>query len=686
MTIRPNIFGVTAIVCGFSALGCAENSGEPVATAPSALSQSLQAEDAVFAQAALETLHSGYTGNGYVNTDNVAGSYVEWRVTVPAGISATLGIRYALESGTRSAALRVNGALVSSSLSFASTGAWNSWGLKTANVSLSPNTNVIRLTCTSSMGCPNLDRLDVTYDDPRVAVDGFFTTPSLSTFLLRSGSLQAVSWRYTFTTPPSTWTQSSFGATGWASGSSGFGFGPGVVGDVVRTAWAESSPQIWARTTFSIASSADFPKLMFWGRWDDHLQVYVNGVLAFAEASTSRGYRFFGLTPAGRAALKTGTNTLAVRVTDTGGSKYFDLGVFRDQTLTTRPMSGFDNTPALAAYGETLRQFMVERGIPAGVLSVMKRDRVVVSRGVGWKDKARTTTISENAVMRLMSIDKSITHAAVRRIIDANTFDPVSGQTITPDTLVFPLLAAHGLTPPPGFSVDPLVNQITVGHLIAHQGGLFEPPAAQELYDAFDITGEQSNLHHNVRWVYAAGTWFVPGQCPNTGGCYSSSGYMVLRYLVHVLKGDLLGYLRNTVLAPVGTADVHLAAERLENRLPSEPGYFTFGAPVDRWINLENYTALSATAPALTRFARGYHIFQGNRLVDPLTGKWAAIPDNGGWVFGGLGEGATSFLLQRLWDEVNIAVIFNMDGEDFGTIVDRLAAVTDAMPESAWGP
>lgn len=676
---------MSGIVWGVGVLGCAENATEPVGTTSSALSQTLQAEDAVFSQAHLETQHAGYTGNGYVNTDNVAGSYVEWRVTVPAAIPATLGFRYALDSGTRNATLRVNGAVVGSSLSFASTGSWSNWGVTTANVTLAPQTNIIRLTCTSSTGCPNLDRLDVTYGDPRVAVDGFFTTPALATFLLRSGSLQAVNWKYTFTPPPSTWMQPSFGATGWATGASGFGFGPGVTGDVVRTGWAESSAQMWARTTFSIASASDLPKVMFWGRWDDHLQVYVNGTLAFAEASTSRGYRFFGLTPAGRAALKTGTNTLAVRVTDTGGSKYFDLGVFRDQTLTTRPMSGFETTPALAPYAQTLRQFMVERGIPAGVLAVMKRDQVVVSRGVGWKDKARTTTISENAVMRLMSIDKSITHAAVRRILDANTYDPVSGQTITENTLVFPLLAAHGLTPPPGFSVDPTVNQITVGHLIQHQGGLFEPPSADELYDAFDITPAQSNLHHNVRWVYAAGTWFVPGQCPNAGGCYSSSGYMVLRYLVHVLKGDLLGYLRNTVLAPVGTADVFLSAERLESRQPSEPGYFTFREPYDRWINLENYTALSTTAPALTRFARGYHIFQGNRLIDPATGQWAAIPDNGGWVFGGLGEGTVSFLFQRLWDEVNIAVIFNMDGEDFGPIVDQLDAVTNSLPDSAWG-
>ena len=674
-------------MCALGAVSCGATDSEPLGTEQAALSQSLQAEDATFSQAHTETTFAGYTGNGYVNTDNVAGSWVEWRVTSPAAVAATLGFRYALESGTRSATLRVNGAVVGSNLAFASTGAWTSWSTKTANVSLAANTNVIRLTCASATGCPNLDRLDVSYEDPRAAVDGFFLTPPLASFVLQSGSLAAVSWKYTFAAPPSNWTQVSFPATGWATGSPGFGGGTGVVGDRVRTAWAEATPELWARTTFSIGSSADLPKIMLWGRWDDALEVYVNGVLAFAEATTSRGYRFFGLTPAGRAALKTGANTLAVHVTDTGGSRYFDLGVFRDQTLTTRPIQGFERKPALAAYTNTVRQFMVERGIPAGVLAVMKRDQVVVSRGIGWKDKARTTPLSENAVMRLMSIDKSLTHAAIRRIIDANTYDPVSGQTVTENTLVFPLLEAHGLTPPPGWAIDPIVNQITIRHLLDHQGGLLEPPNPAELYSAFGITPEQSNLHHNVRWTYAMGTRWVPGQCPYPpADCYSSVGYMVLRYVVHQLKGDLLGYLRGTVLAPVGTADVFLAAERLESRQPSEPGYFTFTAPYDRWVFLENYTALSTTAPALVRFARGYHIFQGNRLIDPATGQWAPVPDNGGWVFGGLGEGTVSFLIQRLWDEVNIALIFNMAGEDFGPIVDQLHAVTDSLSESDWGP
>jgi CubicO group peptidase (beta-lactamase class C family) len=367
--------------------------------------------------------------------------------------------------------------------------------------------------------------------------------------------------------------------------------------------------------------------------------------------------------------------------------------VFRGQALTDRPMSGFER-PGLTAYANLVRRFMVEQGIPAGVLAVSKRDQLVVSRGIGWKDKAMTTTIEPNAVVRLMSVDKAITLAAIRRIIDAGTFDPASNRTITDDTPIFPVLAAHGLTPPPGVSVPSLVNQITIRHLIDHVGGLPGVPWPPDLYAAFGITAAQSNLTHNVRWMYGAGPEFVPGSCPHVEGCYSSSGYMVLRYLVHVLKGDLITYLRNVVLAPVGTNEVFLSYERLENRLPSEPGYMTFVEPYDRWVFLENYTALSATAPALVKFARGYHLPTGARLINPATGGWSHPEnDNGTYVAAGGGEGLVSWVIQRLSDEVNIAIVFPLAGgftphpeatTPSVDIVRDLDELTNTIPESAW--
>ena len=42
--------------------------------------------------------------------------------------------------------------------------------------------------------------------------------------------------------------------------------------------------------------------------------------------------------------------------------------------LIARPSAGFERTAALAAYSNAVRQFMIEHGIPAGVLAVMKKD------------------------------------------------------------------------------------------------------------------------------------------------------------------------------------------------------------------------------------------------------------------------------------------------------------------------
>jgi hypothetical protein len=93
---------------------------------------------------------------------------------------------------------------------------------------------------------------------------------------------------------------------------------------------------------------------------------------------------------------------------------------------------------------------------------------------------------------------------------------------------------------------------------------------------------------------------------------------------------------------------------------------------------------LAATAPALVRFARGYHIAYFNRLLDPVLRTWAPIPDNGTWVFVGGQEGTFDLLRQRLWDEVGIAVIFNISG-DYGLLADELHELTSSISEADWG-
>jgi glucose/arabinose dehydrogenase len=121
-----------------------------------------QAENGTISQGVVESNHAGYTGSGFVNMDNVVGSYVELGVTATAAGAASLVFRYA--NGTtvdRPMDISVNGTTVAAARSFPGTGAWTTWEESTLNTTLKAGANTIRVTSTTANGGPNLDRLQV---------------------------------------------------------------------------------------------------------------------------------------------------------------------------------------------------------------------------------------------------------------------------------------------------------------------------------------------------------------------------------------------------------------------------------------------------------------------------------------------------------------------------------------------
>jgi glucose/arabinose dehydrogenase len=121
-----------------------------------------QAENATIDQGVVESNHTGYTGSGFVNLDNVTGSHVEFSVNADTSGPASLAIRFANGTTTdRPMDVTVNGTLVADDRSFPGTGAWTTWQESTLNATLTTGTNTIRLTSTTINGGPNLDRLRV---------------------------------------------------------------------------------------------------------------------------------------------------------------------------------------------------------------------------------------------------------------------------------------------------------------------------------------------------------------------------------------------------------------------------------------------------------------------------------------------------------------------------------------------
>jgi hypothetical protein len=122
-----------------------------------------EAENATYsAGSTVDTDHAGYSGTGFVNTDNAAGAYVEWAVNAVAAGTKTVAIAYA--NGTtsdRPMDITVNGQVVASGVSFPATADWTTWRTVSVAVPLTAGAITIRATATTASGCPNLDYLDV---------------------------------------------------------------------------------------------------------------------------------------------------------------------------------------------------------------------------------------------------------------------------------------------------------------------------------------------------------------------------------------------------------------------------------------------------------------------------------------------------------------------------------------------
>ncbi|MDT7783488.1 MAG: unsaturated rhamnogalacturonyl hydrolase, partial [Pseudonocardiales bacterium] len=130
------------------------------ATAQAASLQDLgqyEAESAVISRGVVESNHAGFTGSGFVNYDNVAGSSVEFTVTS----DGPLTFRYA--NGTsvdRPLAISVDGS-APVTVSFPGTGAWTTWRTQQVSLTLPAGGAKVRATATTANGGPNLDSLTV---------------------------------------------------------------------------------------------------------------------------------------------------------------------------------------------------------------------------------------------------------------------------------------------------------------------------------------------------------------------------------------------------------------------------------------------------------------------------------------------------------------------------------------------
>jgi CubicO group peptidase (beta-lactamase class C family) len=302
-----------------------------------------------------------------------------------------------------------------------------------------------------------------------------------------------------------------------------------------------------------------------------------------------------------------------------------------------RPITG-KNAPAFAPIDLAVLKFMDTIGCQTATIAISEDGRLVYSRGYGWSDEHKTKPVPPDALMRIASVTKPITAAAIKNL--------VRSKQLALDAKAFELIEVNA---PGGKVADPRVGNITVGQLLEHKGGWDRDAIFDPMFRTKQIEKELKLDHpatpvNVIEYMLTRPLQFTPGE----KSVYSNFGYCVLgRVLEKTMKKPYSECIQQSICKPLGINDIKPGHGALTMRDAREVWY-----PVaEDAFSLEVLDAnggLIASAPALCQFLQVYWLTGDRRMPGERMNLTA---------FGSL-PGTTAMVCQRP-DGVNVAVLFN---------------------------
>ena len=224
----------------------------------------------------------------------------------------------------------------------------------------------------------------------------------------------------------------------------------------------------------------------------------------------------------------------------------------------------------------------LKAGVPAVQIAVSHHGQVIYSEAFGVTDRESATEATPRSVLRVGSITKQFTAAAILRLAERGAlslddriekyvpeFDP-RGRTIT---------LRHLLTHTSGVARDPYPPTMTVAAVIAPY------PREQAIKT---LNGKPFDFTPGSKWSY------------------SNSGFLLLGYAIESITGrPYAEFIQNELALPLGLIDTGVCGT---SNLPLTDGY---GLVQGQWMRLWSYHtsgmvssgALCSTASDLTRWA-----------------------------------------------------------------------------------
>lgn len=217
-------------------------------------------------------------------------------------------------------------------------------------------------------------------------------------------------------------------------------------------------------------------------------------------------------------------------------------------------------------FDAAILRFMRYWGIRGGSFALMRNDSLLYAKGYGFSNTADSTICEVKNIFRVASVSKLITAVAIMHLQETgqlSTQDTVFGEEgILNDTLFLHYR-------------DKNIKKITVEHLLRHTSGFSNPhgDAAFNMELVARYLGKPLPLSMDDMVYYA--TRLKLRAKPGGWYHYSNLGYIILSKVIEKVSGiSYETYIKDSILAPMGCYDIHLANNYSEGFRENEVDYY----------------------------------------------------------------------------------------------------------------
>lgn len=251
--------------------------------------------------------------------------------------------------------------------------------------------------------------------------------------------------------------------------------------------------------------------------------------------------------------------------------------------------------PAIVAAANQAAESALQAGVPAIQIAVSQHGQIIYSAAFGMTDPASATAATPRSVLRVGSITKQFTSAAILRLAERGALsldDRIEKYVPDFNTRGATITLRHLLTHTSGVPRDPYPTNLTMAGVVAPF------PRAQALKSLnakpFDFT-------------------------PGSKWSYSNSGYLLLGYAIESITGmSFADFVHSEFALPLGLLDTGVCGT---SGLPLPEGY---GPGDGTWTRQPSFHtsgmvssgALCSTASDLARWA---HLLATGRAVLPAS-------------------------------------------------------------------